>query len=367
MAGRGGNRGARGVLMRQDERSGEEASGMPAWRAFGPVVAAGLAAYALVAGLVPGRRGAVAATRAAERSPAEQVGATAAKPAAAAAPRHGWRGLWALLMRVFTEIANDNIGMIAAAVAFYTLMAIFPGLAALVSLYGLVADPADIEDLVAMLQGLVPGEASDLISQQLAALVAQPASGLSLAGFGGALLALISARSGAGALMTALDIAYEEPETRNFLRFNLIAFLLTVASILFIMAALVLLALWPAVADALPIAHGTELLGSWLRWPFLAMLVMATLTFIYRFGPSRAVPCWHLFSWGSIAATMLWLLASAGFSFYVARFGAYDKTYGSIGAVIALLMWLWISAYIILFGAELNREMERVTDTCRTG
>jgi len=340
---------------------------MPAWRAFGPIAAAGLAAYALVAGLVPGRKAAVRATAAHVRSPAERAQATAAKPALAEARQGGWRGLWAMLKRVLTDIINDNIGMISAAVAFYALMAIFPGLAALVSLYGLVSDPAGIEDLVAMLHGLLPSEVSDLISQQLAALVAQPTTGLSLAGIGGALLALVSARSGTGALMTALDIAYEERETRNFLWFHFVAFLITIAAVLFVILALLLLAVWPAVADLLPIAHGTKLLGSWLRWPFLAMLVLATLTFVYRFGPSRAVPCWHLFSWGSIAATLLWLAASLAFSFYVARFASYDKTYGSIGAVIALLMWLWMSSYIVLFGAELNREMERVSGACRKG
>src|SRR5438477_209169 len=177
---------------------------MPAWRGFGPVVMAGLAAYALVAGLMPGRRGAVQATRrAAERSPTQRAQADSPKPDVAEARLEGWRGWHALLVRVFSAISNDNIGMIAASVAFYALMAI--------------------------------------------------------------------------------------------------------ASVI---SALILLALWPVVADYLPIARGTKILGSWLRWPFLAMLVLATLTFVYRFGPSRRVPCWHLFSWGSIAATALWLLAS---------------------------------------------------------
>ena len=338
---------------------------MPAWRAFGPIAAAGLAAYALVAGLVPGRRAAVRATASPVRSPAQQAGATAAKPPVAEARQDGWRGLWALLKRVVTDISNDNIGMISAAVAFYALMAIFPGLAALVSLYGLVANPAEIESLVAMLQGVLPKEVSDLLSQQLASLIAQPTTGLSLAGIGGALLALISARSGAGALMTALDIAYDEPETRSFFWFNVVAFLITIAAVLFVILALLLLAAWPVGADYLPLATGTKILGSWLRWPILAMLVLATLTFAYRFGPSRAVPCWHLFSWGSVAATLLWLAGSLAFSFYVARFASYDKTYGSIGAVIALLMWLWMGSYIVLFGAELNREMERVSGACR--
>jgi membrane protein len=270
-------------------------------------------------------------------------------------------------VHAFNETLDDNIGMIAASVAFYALMAIFPGLAALVSFYGLIANPADIGHMVEMMRGVLPAEVADLISTELANLVAQPSSGLSVTGIGSALLALVSARSGAGALMTALDIAYDERETRNFFWFNVSALLLTLSALLFVMAALILLALWPVVADYLPIAPGTKLLGGWLRWPFLTLLVLLTLTFVYRFGPSRSKPCWHLLSIGSIAATILWLLASLAFSYYVAQFGSYDKTYGSIGAVIALLMWLWITAYIVLLGAELNREMERVTGICRSG
>lgn len=340
---------------------------MPAWRAFGPVVVAGLAAYTLVAGLAGRRKQQPMAPLAAAESGATRSGAVHgdANGAWLAETRHGgWRGARALLVHLVNEIAKDNLGLIAASVAFYALMAIFPGLAALVALYGLVANPSDIGHLMDMLQGLLPAEGADLITEELAALAAQPSSGLSLAGIGGALFALISARSGAGAVMTALDIAYDEQETRNFFWFNFTAFVLTLCTVLFVMAALTLLALWPAVADHLPIAPGTKLLGTWLRWPILAGLVMLTLSFAYRFGPSRRAPCWHLLSWGSIAATVLWLLASLAFSFYVARFGSYDKTYGSIGAVIALLMWLWLSAYIVLFGAELNRAMERVTASC---
>jgi membrane protein len=332
---------------------------MAALRAFGPVVMAGLATYALVAGLA--RRHEVGALASVPPVPGE-AGTAATLKTEPIKP-----GLFAVLLRAFNDTMNDNIGLIAASVAFYTLMAIFPGLAALVALYGLVANPSDIAHLLAMLQGILPGEVADLISKELANLVAQPSSGLSLTGIGATLLALISARSGVGALMTALDIAYDERETRNFFWFNLSAFLLTSGAVLFAIASLSALALWPVVADYLPIADATKFLGSWLRWPILAMIVLINITFIYRFGPSRSKPCWHLFSLGSIVATFLWLAASLAFSFYVSKFGSYDQTYGSIGAVIALLMWLWISAYIVLFGAELNRELERVTGTCRNG
>ena len=273
-------------------------------------------------------------------------------------PVRGWRDV---LLRVKGQIAEDNLSVVAAGVAFYAMLAVFPALAALVSGYGLVANPADVQQQLSAVAGVLPAEAYSLLDKQLTAIVTKPQSALSLAAVAAILFALWSAAKGVKALIVALNIVYDETEKRGFLKLNAVAVCLTAGGIVFIGLALASVVVLPVVLEALGLGGIAETLIRLLRWPLLAAVVYIALTVLYRFGPNRTEAQWKWVSWGAILATALWLAASALFSFYVASFGNYNETYGSIGAVVVLLMWFYIGAYIVLLGAELNSEMEHQT------
>jgi membrane protein len=288
--------------------------------------------------------------------PARNAGRTARQPTQI--PRHGWSQI---VRRVFNDIGRHNISLAASGVAFYGLLALFPGLAALVSLYGLIENPTTVNQQVASIQDILPQEATAIIDQQLQSLTSAPSSSLSIGLVISVLFAIWSARSGASSMMIALNIAYQEEERRGILRQYAIAFAITISTIVFSILALVLIALVPAMLAFLPLPDHIKSLLSLVRWPILAVLFMIGLSAIYRVAPSRTQARWAWVSIGAIVATVLWLLASCLFSFYVAKFGSYDKTYGSLGAVIVLLMWFYLSAFAILIGAEINAEAERQT------
>jgi membrane protein len=273
--------------------------------------------------------------------------------------RPGW---WAILRDFWAEIDRDHVSIMAAGIAFYALLSIFPGMSALISIYGLVADPITIENQLSSLSGILPQEALKLLSDQLHALVAAPRDKLGLGLVVGLLLALWSATSGTGALMQALTVAYEERDNRGTLSFYGGAIALTLAIGVFALLSLFLIAGIPAVIGSLPLAELWRDRISLIRWPLLAILALVAMGVLYRYAPARRNPCWHCFSAGTIGAAVLWLVGSAGFSFYVARFSSYDKTYGSLGAVVILLMWFYVTAYIILAGAELNSEIEKARE-----
>lgn len=273
-------------------------------------------------------------------------------------PALGWKDI---LKRTWGGISTKNLGIVSAGVAFYSLLAIFPGLAALVSVYGLVANPADVDSLVELTGRVIPGDANKLLADQMHTLVSKPSGGLTLAAVSALLFALWSAHSGLTTLMTALNIAYGESERRGYIRRNLLAFGLTLGSVAFIIVTLALVALLPAVIGFLPLPEDIKALLSFGRWPLLIVMVMIALAVIYRYGPSRDHPKWRWVSPGAAVTTILWIAGSAAFSCYVGKFGSYDKTYGSLGAVIVLLMWLYISGYFVLIGAEINAEAERQT------
>ncbi len=262
------------------------------------------------------------------------------------------------LVRCWQALTTKNLGIVAAGVAFYSLLAIFPGLAALVSFYGLVANPSDVQSLIGLTGQVIPGDANQLLADQMTALINKPSGGLTLAAVFGFLFALWSAHSGLATLMTALNIAYGETERRGYIRRNLLALGLTFGAMLFIIVTLALVALLPVVIAFLPLPAPLKDLLSLGRWPILVVMVMLALAVIYRLGPSRGKPRWRWVSAGAVVATILWIVGSAAFSAYVSRFGSYDKTYGSLGAVIVLLMWLYISGYFVLIGAVINAEAE---------
>jgi membrane protein len=264
-----------------------------------------------------------------------------------------------IIANVWAEIDRDHISMMAAGVAFYGLLSIFPGMSALISVYGLVADPAVIERQVSVLSEVLPGEALQLLSEQLHSLIAAPTAKLGIGLVVSLGLALWSATSGTGTLMQALTVAYEEKNTRGIIAFYVRAIALTIAIGIFGLVSLFLIAVVPAAIDWLPIPAMWRAGVALIRWPILAGLVFVALALVYRFAPARRTPRWDWLSPGTVAAALLWLIGSAGFSFYVARFGSYDKTYGALGAVVVLLMWLYVSAYIVLAGAELNSAIEK--------
>lgn len=256
-------------------------------------------------------------------------------------------------------MGKDNVSALAAGAAFQTLLTIFPALTAAVSLYGLVADRNMVEGQIMAIQGVLPPEAITLIATWLHALVQAPATRFGLGLIVSVLLALWSIWSATGMLMTAVTVCYGEEEKRGFVSFNLRALALGAGLALFGTAALALVAVLPAALALLPVSDTLgEVLGL-VRWPILAGIFILALAIVYRYAPDRAEPKWQWISWGAAAATVLWLAGSIGFTIYVSKVGSYDKTYGSLGAVIILLLWFYLTAYVILAGAGLNAEIER--------
>jgi membrane protein len=273
-------------------------------------------------------------------------------------PKRGW---WNILKRVYNSINEKNLSILAAGVAFYAMLAIFPALAALVALYGLVANPATVQHEISAIHGLIPGEAQNLIGTYLKSITSSSSSKLGIGLVVSVLVALWSARSGTVTLIEALNITYEEKEKRGVIRYELVALGMTAAAVLFGIVALTLIAAVPAAMKFLPISGFWKTAGYFLPWPVLVLLVFVGLAASYRFLPSREEAKWRWVSWGSVVATLLWIIGSIGFSFYVTEFGNYDKTFGSLGAVVVLLTWLYLSAFIVLIGACLNAEMEHQT------
>src|SRR6476661_390431 len=268
------------------------------------------------------------------------------------------RGWWQVAERVLSESSRDNLSVVAAGCAFYALFAIFPALSALISLYGLVADPANIEQSFDMLGYVLPQQAYDIVIEQIRRVAQTPGQTLGWSLLLGLGLALWSANSLTQALFAALNIAYEEPERRSLFQFYLSAFTFTVLGILggvIMMLAIVYVPIWFGLFGYSDAFEHFVRIG---RWPFLALLVMCLLSLLYRYGPCRRAAKWHWVTAGSVFATTVWLIASAVFSYYVSNFAHYDRFYGSLGAVIILLFWLYISFYIVLLGAEINAELE---------
>ncbi|MBK8909647.1 MAG: YihY/virulence factor BrkB family protein [Rhodospirillales bacterium] len=283
-------------------------------------------------------------------------GGSAEKPSEI--PARGWRDV---LMRVKDEVGKDNIGLVAAGVAFYALLAIFPALAALVAIFGMVMDPAELQNQTQALAGIVPEAALSIIQGQLAAVASAGGGKLSLVAIGSILLALWSATKGTKAMMTALNIAYDEEEQRGFFKLNVVALLLTVGAILGVIVTLAAIVVAPALLGNLGLGDAVQSAISLLRWPLLLILAIIGMAFLYRYGPSRDAARWRWVSWGAAGSVVVWIVASGLFSWYVSNFDSYNKTYGSLGAVVILLMWFYISAYVFLLGAEINGEMEHQT------
>jgi len=274
-------------------------------------------------------------------------------------PRRGWKQI---LVRVYQEIGEDRLLAEAAGVTFYVLLAIFPALTALVALFGLVADPHIIERNISLLQGVLPGGGLDIIDTQLKSLTAGPPKALGIGALVGLLTSLWSANAGMKAVFDALNVVYEEKETRSFVRRTLISFAFTLGGMAFLMLALGAVLVLPVVLAFVGFGGTAKVLISLARWPLLLITLSLLLSAIYRYGPSRKAARWSWVSWGGGLAILCWLVVSLAFSYYVQHFGSYNKTYGSLGAAIGFMTWIWLSSAVVLAGAELNAEMERQTE-----
>ena len=269
------------------------------------------------------------------------------------------RGWWRLLVNVYKEMTDDHVGLIAAGVAFYGLLAIFPGIVAGMAIAGLVMDPNTV---VSQLQGLsqfLPQDAASIVIDQAVAVSGSESGGLGLAALFGILVALYSASKGVTSLMEGLNVAFEVEETRGLVRYYLTAFALTIGLIVGFLLIVAVLALLPVILSFLQFGDFTQTIVSVLRWPVVLAMLALGLAILYRYAPSRGPVPWHWISLGAGAACGLWLLGSIVFAVYVQNFGGYNETFGALGGVIILLTWLWLSAYIVLMGAEIDGEIER--------
>jgi membrane protein len=269
--------------------------------------------------------------------------------------------LFAVLKRVKAEVKEDNVSLLAAGVAFYAMLAIFPAIIAVVTIYGMVADPDQVETQVGEFAKSLPSGADELLTNQLTSVATAGRQALSI-GLVISLLALLwSVSSGVQGLIKSLNVIYDEKETRGFVKLRGLSLLLTLGAIVVAVVALALITVFPSVIDRVGLGQAGQVAASVARWVVLAVLVLLALGVVYRLGPDRANPRWRWVSVGAVVALVLWLLGSVGFSFYVDNFGKYNQTYGALAAVIILLLWLFLSAFAVLLGAEFNAESERQT------
>jgi membrane protein len=273
-------------------------------------------------------------------------------------PPAGWKDV---LLRSWSEVSEANLFLVAGGVTYAILLALFPGLAALVSIYGLLLDPSQIEKQVSSMTGILPEQAQQMLSDELHTLVSSSTGALGLSAILALLLALWSASRGMSGLITALNIAYEEPEKRGFFKLNLVAVGLTIGLTIAGIIVVALVAVLPAALPFLPLGELSKWLLLILEWPLLVGFVSVGLAVMYRYAPSRDEPQWKWVSPGAGAAVTLWIAASIGFTMYVSHFNSYSKTYGSLGGVIILLTWLYISSFVILLGAAINAQSEKQT------
>lgn len=269
------------------------------------------------------------------------------------------RDWWRFASHVYRAMTRHSVLLVAAGITFYGLLAMFPALSALISLFGLFADPRRIAEQLQSLAGILPSGAIDVVGAQLSRISAQPGGGLGVAFALGLAVALWSANSGVKAMFEGLNIARGVEERRSFLRLNATSLLFTLAAIAAAILVLGAVVVAPAVIDLLGLGALGDALIRYGRWPLLLVVVLAGMSLLFRYGPDRrAAPIRPWVTPGSLLATLVWLAASVAFSWYVANFGRFNETYGSLGAVIGFMVWMWLSASIVLIGAEVDVVLE---------
>lgn len=275
---------------------------------------------------------------------------------------YGWLDV---LRRVKVELKRDKCSLLAAGVAFYALVALVPALVALVSVYGLFSDPEQVGDQVSATLEAAPAEVQDLVDAQLRAISSSSDAGLTTGLVVGLVVAIWSASRGTNHLISAVNAAYDEREDRNLARRRGMALLAVFGATVFLVTAFWLLAVLPSVASGPGWGEEARVAVTVLRWPLLAAGLLLGLALLYRYAPDRVPPGWRWVSVGSVVAMLLWLLGSVGLSLYTSRFADLNETYGTLGVIVVVLLWLFLSAYAVLLGAEVNSEIEHqvATDT----
>ncbi len=274
-------------------------------------------------------------------------------------PRRGWLDVaW----RVKDDISRDNASLIAAGLALYGLLAAFPALTAALSLYGMFVPPEQAASQVQSFAGSLPGQAASIIRTQIHNMTAHQSGALGFGAVIGLVIALWSARKGMAALMAATNVAYDEEEERGFFKLVLVSLAFTAASVAGFVLVLVVAVAVPVAVQSLGLPGVLQVLVNVVRWVLLWLCVGVGLTVVYRYGPDRRKPAWRWVTWGSAIAATLWIVGSVLFAQYVRNFGSYGQTYGTLGGVVILLLWFYLSGFVIVLGAEINAELERQTE-----
>ena len=277
---------------------------------------------------------------------------------AAEIPPRGWRDI---LTRIYANVSKHRLLALAGGMTYYSILAIFPAIAALVAMYGLFSDPTTIAKHLDQLGGFLPGGAIDVAREQLTRLASKGSQTLGLTFLVGLATSLWSANAAMKSLFDTMNIVHGENEKRGFVKLNVISLGFTIGGVLFLLSALGSIVVVPVILNYVGLSEAGDLLLRIGRWPAMYLALTLALAVIYRYGPSREWARWRWITWGSAIAALLWLALSGLFSWYAANFGKFNETYGSLGAVIGFMTWLWISAIVVLLGAEIDAEMEHPT------
>jgi len=268
----------------------------------------------------------------------------------------GWK---TILLGIKDRVKENNVGIVSAGIAFFAFLAIFPAIMALLSIYGLAMDPENVQRQISSFSEMMPEQAFGIVKEQIKQFTSTSGTALGWGTTLGILFSLWTANKGTKSLFTGVNIAYETNNNRSFIMKNALTLLFTLGAIVLLILSMVLIVVFPALVDQLGLPAQIEGLITWLRWVVLALLVVFFLCLVYKFAPVRPNPSLRMVLTGSLLATLIWLIASWGFSYYVSNFGLYGKVYGSISAVVILMLWLLITSWMVLLGAELNSEIER--------
>lgn len=272
-------------------------------------------------------------------------------------PKRGWRDI---ALRVKERLGEDNVSIIAGGTAFFVLLGLIPALAAMISIYGLIANPSDIQAQFAALAQVMPSEVRTILEEQMTRISSERKTA-GVAALVGIALALWGAGAAMKTAINALNIIYREEEKRGYVKLTLTALGLTLVFVIFGAVSVGLIVALPPILETVGLGSVAKTAGSLLRWPLLLAVALIGLAVLFRYGPSREDPQWKWVSPGAIVATLLWVAGSALFAVYAQNFGSYNKTYGSLAAVVVMMMWLYISALVMLLGAEINAETEHQT------
>lgn len=273
-------------------------------------------------------------------------------------PKGGWKDIG---KRVLNQLKKDHVQITAAGVAFYFFLAVFPTIAAAVSIYGLVMEPSQVEQQLNSATGVLPGQAQEMLTGILEDTASKSGQTLGWSLVLSILLSLWSANKGTSALFEGVNIAYDELDERNFIKKYAVTLAFTLGGIIIGFIAIALVVAFPAFVGNLGLPGTVQTLIDWLRWPLLIVILIFAISLLYKIAPDRDNPTFRWVSWGATLAAIFWIGGSLLFSLYVSNFGSYDKAYGSFAAVIILMMWFFLTAFIILLGAEINSEMEHQT------